>query len=88
MAKKKPKREPSRFGWVWILALIAVPSGLFAWWRGDLPMPVALQDVSTASEWFVLEAEVQVDGLPFRYAAVIRRHPRQVETVIRLRGQW
>ena len=50
--------------------------------------PVALQDVSTASEWFVLEAEVQVDGLPFRYAAVIRRHPRQVETVIRLRGQW
>ena len=35
MAKKKPKREPSRFGWVWILVLIAVPSGLFAWWHSD-----------------------------------------------------
>lgn len=53
-----------------------------------LGRPVALHDIATGSEWFVLEAEVQVDGLPFRYGAVIRRHPRQVETVYRVRGQW
>lgn len=53
-----------------------------------LGRPVPLHAVSTASEWFVLEAELLVDGLPFVYSSVIRRSERQLDTVARFRGRW
>ncbi|MCK7592781.1 type II secretion system minor pseudopilin GspK [Pseudomarimonas salicorniae] len=50
--------------------------------------PPPLEGLSVHSTWFALEAEVDVDGLPFQYAALIRRDRAGLRTHVRLRGRW
>lgn len=46
------------------------------------------RDLGTASRWFVLDAELDVDGLPFQYAVLLQRDGRGVRSWARLRGRW
>jgi general secretion pathway protein K len=47
-----------------------------------------LEGLSVHSSWFALAAEIDVDGLPFQYAALIQRTPGGLRTHVRLRGRW
>ena len=40
------------------------------------------------TEWFVAEADIVADGIPFRYAALLHRGPEGVRVVARTRGGW
>ena len=56
-----------------------------------LGIPLAgdqLRHLTVQSTWFALQAEIDVDGLPFQYAALIRRSPEGLRTHVRLRGRW
>lgn len=50
--------------------------------------PVPLAGLGVASRWFAMELEIEVDGLPFQYAALIHRGARGSEVRARLRGRW
>lgn len=50
--------------------------------------PVPLEGLSVATHWFALDAEIDVDGLPFQYAILLRRGPDGVRTHARFRGRW
>lgn len=45
-------------------------------------------DLGTETQWFALDAELDVDGLPFQYAVLLRREERGVRSWARLRGRW
>jgi general secretion pathway protein K len=47
-----------------------------------------IEGLSVHSTWFALEAEIDIDGLPFQYAALIRRTSEGAQTHVRLRGRW
>ena len=49
---------------------------------------VRLEGLGTQSGFVLLRAEIEVDGLPFQYSALIRRSPRGAETWARVRGRW
>jgi general secretion pathway protein K len=55
--------------------------------RLNFTMP-PLEELSVHSSWFVLSAEIDIDGLPFQYAALIQRAPGRLRTHVRLRGRW
>ncbi|MBD8525557.1 type II secretion system minor pseudopilin GspK [Pseudomarimonas arenosa] len=55
--------------------------------RLQLPA-VAGEGLGTTSGFVLLRAEVDVDGLPFQYSALIRREQRGSQTWARLRGAW
>ncbi|GIX34448.1 MAG: type II secretion system protein K [Lysobacteraceae bacterium] len=50
--------------------------------------PLPREGLGLYSTWFVLELEVDVDGLPFQYAALMQRGPGGATTRMRLRGRW
>lgn len=50
--------------------------------------PLSPDDFSIASEWFVLEAEIQSDGIPFLYSALLHRAPGNSRIVARWRGRY
>jgi general secretion pathway protein K len=50
--------------------------------------PFDASDLGTESQWFVLDAELAVDGLPFQYAVLLQRDTRGVRSWARLRGRW
>ncbi len=49
---------------------------------------VPLEGLSVATRWFALDAEIDVDGLPFQYAILLRRGPEGLRTLARFRGRW
>lgn len=49
---------------------------------------VAEAGLGVGSEWFVAEADIVADGIPFRYAALLHRGPGGVRVVARTRGGW
>lgn len=46
-----------------------------------------LDGFDVASRYFLLEAEILSDGVPFAYASLLRRGPRGVEVLARVRGR-
>lgn len=44
--------------------------------------------LGVTSEWFVAEADIEADGIPFRYASLLQRRPDGVRVVARVRGGW
>lgn len=45
-------------------------------------------DFSVASHWFVLEAQIESDGIPFLYSALLRRTPNGTYVTARWRGRY
>lgn len=50
------------------------------------PLPPA--GLGVHSEFFVLEAEIIADGVPFLYASVLQRRPEAIRVVARSRGRY
>jgi len=48
--------------------------------------PLPLQGFGVQTDWFVLEARIVADGIPFMYSSVLQRRGRQVLVVARSRG--
>lgn len=46
------------------------------------------QDFTVASNWFVLEAEIQSDGIPFLYSALLQRTQNGTYVTARWRGRY
>ena len=44
--------------------------------------------LGVTTDWFVAEADIEADGIPFRYAALLQRGPDGVRVVARVRGSW
>lgn len=40
------------------------------------------------SDWFVAEADIEADGIPFRYSSLLHRTPQGVRVAARVRGGW
>lgn len=55
--------------------------------RLGLP-PLEPNGLGVASEWFVAEADIVADGIPFRYSALLHRGVDGVRVVARTRGSW
>lgn len=49
---------------------------------------VPMLGLATHSNYFVLEAEVETDGLPFQFGSLLYRDERGVRTLARIRGRW
>jgi general secretion pathway protein K len=47
-----------------------------------------LSGLGVTTEWFVAEADIEADGIPFRYAALLQRRADRVYVVARARGSW
>ena len=60
---------------------------LLSFERLQLPA-VVTAGLGTTSGFVLLRAEIDVDGLPFQYSALIRRGPRGAATWARIRGRW
>ncbi len=54
--------------------------------RLGLP-PMPLVGYGVGSEWFVLEARIVADGIPFDYSSLLHRRPGRVDVVARARGR-
>ena len=50
------------------------------------PMPLA--GFGVGSQWFVLEAQIVADGIPFVYSSLLQRRPDGVHVMARARGRW
>ncbi len=48
--------------------------------------PLPLTGFGTQTDWFVLEARIVADGVPFLYSSLLQRRGRQVYVVARSRG--
>lgn len=55
--------------------------------RLGLP-PLPLDGLGVHSDFFVLEAEIVADGVPFLYASVLQRRPDAIRVVARSRGRY
>ena len=44
--------------------------------------------LGVTTDWFVAEADIEADGVPFRYSALLHRGPDGVDVVARVRGGW
>jgi general secretion pathway protein K len=44
--------------------------------------------LGVTTDWFVAEADIEADGVPFRYSALLHRGPDGVEVVARVRGSY
>ena len=55
---------------------------------GGPPDPRALEGCSTHSEYFVVEAELRVEGVPFLHSSLLKRAPAGVDVIARVRGAW
>ncbi len=49
--------------------------------------PVPLAGYAVGTEWFILEAQVIADGIPFLYSSLLHRRPGRVEVIARARGR-
>lgn len=49
--------------------------------------PVPLAGFGVGSDWFVLEAQIVADGIPFHYSSLLHRQPSGVHVVGRARGR-
>lgn len=49
---------------------------------------VPLEGLGVATYWFAIDAEIDIDGLPFQYAILLRRGPGGLRTLARFRGSW
>lgn len=50
--------------------------------------PAEREGLGVSSRWFAMDLQLDVDGLPFQYAALIERAPEGLRTHARLRGRW
>ena len=50
--------------------------------------PDLLRGVAVHTEWFVLEAEITLDGLPFLFSSLLHRGPPAAAVHGRVRGPW
>ena len=55
--------------------------------RLGLP-PVPLDGLGVQSDWFVAEADIEADGVSFRYSSLLQRGPDGVRVLARLRGRY
>jgi type II secretory pathway component PulK len=55
---------------------------------GVLLKPAELSGVDVYSEYFVAQAELQLDGIPFAYSSLIQRSKGQYAVLARMRGAW
>lgn len=55
---------------------------------GEGAAPVDAGAFGVASQWFVLEAEIQADGIPFLYSAMLQRTDNGSFVVARWRGRY
>ncbi len=49
---------------------------------------VPLDGYGVASDWFVLEANIEADGIPFVYSALLQRRSDGIHVMARARGRW
>jgi general secretion pathway protein K len=47
-----------------------------------------LADVGVSSEYFVTQAELEIDGIPFAYSSLIQRTKGRYAVLARMRGAW
>jgi general secretion pathway protein K len=47
-----------------------------------------LRGLGVTSDWFVAEADIEADGVPFRYSSLLHRAPEGVVVVARARGSY